>query len=130
MFGHHYHLQNKSKIPSINWQEHYFLEQSLMVVSFSLCRNSKILPRNQQQKPPNRSNIRKPTVTSAKKNDVKPTARNNQKPNGTEDRKNASGNNTNNGKKDDVNKVGYFFIKTSMLLPVDSENHFLFFLMP
>ncbi|XP_058802145.1 katanin p60 ATPase-containing subunit A-like 1 [Phymastichus coffea] len=64
-------------------------------------KNSRILPRNQQQKPPNRSNIRKPSITSAKKTDVKPTTRNNQKNNGTDDKKNV---NSNSVKKDDVNK--------------------------
>ena len=65
-------------------------------------RNSKIQPRNQQKPPTNRSNIRKPSVTSAKKSDVKPVSRNNQRNNGNDDKKNA---NTNSAKKEDVNKV-------------------------
>lgn len=69
--------------------------------TFDRYRNSRIQPRN-QQKPTNRSNIRKPTVTSAKKSDVKPMSRNNQKNNSNDDKK---ANNTNSAKKDDMTKV-------------------------
>ncbi|XP_001601295.1 katanin p60 ATPase-containing subunit A-like 1 [Nasonia vitripennis] len=65
-------------------------------------RNSKIQPRN-QQRPPNRSNIRKPSVSSAKKTDVKPVSRNSQRNNSSvDDKKNSNTNST--AKKDDVNK--------------------------
>ncbi|KAJ8670252.1 hypothetical protein QAD02_001511 [Eretmocerus hayati] len=63
-------------------------------------KNSRIPARN-QQKPINRSQIRKPGVASAKKTDVKPVSRNNQRNNPTEDRKTPVANST---KKDDVNK--------------------------
>ncbi|XP_014212433.1 katanin p60 ATPase-containing subunit A-like 1 isoform X2 [Copidosoma floridanum] len=62
-------------------------------------KNSKLPPRNQQRPPTNRSNLRKPSITSAKKTDVKPIARNNQRNNNGNDDKKTS--NPNNGKKDD-----------------------------
>ncbi|XP_011498638.1 PREDICTED: katanin p60 ATPase-containing subunit A-like 1 [Ceratosolen solmsi marchali] len=63
-------------------------------------KNSKLQPRS-QQKPASRSNIRKPSVSSAKKTDVKPMFRNNQRSNGNDDKKTPT---PNNAKKDDVNK--------------------------
>ncbi|XP_014238866.1 katanin p60 ATPase-containing subunit A-like 1 [Trichogramma pretiosum] len=66
-------------------------------------KNSKIPARN-LQKPTNRSNVRKSSIVSTKK-DGKPVSRNNQRNNGnSDDKKTSKSNSNNNGKIDDVNK--------------------------
>ncbi|CAB0032009.1 unnamed protein product [Trichogramma brassicae] len=73
------------------------------IQSYARGLNSKIPARN-LQKPTNRSNVRKSSIVSSKK-DGKPVSRNNQRNNGnSDDKKNSKSNSNNNGKIDDVNK--------------------------